>query len=219
MRGKTVSSPWQKAPERKQQRALKREAVLAAAARIFSEVGYHRASLDEVARVLNVTKPTLYYYFKNKEALLFACIEHGLEMLGGSVEGPHTAAESGLQRLMSYLRRYARLIETDFGRCAVRISDKELSEPSSKKIRRIKADIDRELRQMVVDGMADGSIASANPQITAFALAGALNSLGHWRHREDQTVTDKIIDEYISLLVDGLAPRDHAKAKPDRHTR
>jgi len=218
MRSDTINSPWKKAPERRQQRELKREAVLTAAARIFSEVGYHRASLDEVARVLNVTKPTLYYYFKNKEAMLFACIEHGLEILSRGIDAPQPET-TGLERLTSYLKRYANLIETDFGRCAVRISDGELSEPSSKKIRRIKSDIDHELRRLISDGIIDGSIASSDPQITAFALAGAINSLGHWRHREDHAITDKIIDEYISLLVNGLMPRPGARRKTGGHSR
>jgi AcrR family transcriptional regulator len=214
MRAGAISSPWKKSSERKQERALKREAVLAAAAHIFAEVGYHRASLDEVARVLNVTKPTLYYYFKNKEALLFACIQHGLDMLKAEASSsPAPKNANGLERLVTYLRHYAAVIETDFGRCAVRISDSELSDPSSRKIRRIKADIDREMRQLVSDGIADGSIASTDPQITAFALAGALNSLGHWRHREDHPATDRIIEENISLLINGLAPRARAKSQ------
>lgn len=208
MPGPAIASPWKKAPERRQDRDLKREAVLAAAAHVFAEHGYHRASLDEVARILNVTKPTLYYYFKNKEALLFACIQHGLDtldLMGTAPPGP--AKGTGLQRLIDYLKRYAKLIQTDYGRCAVRISDAELSEASGKKIRRMKHDIDRELRRLISDGIADNSIASSDPKITAFALAGALNSIGHWRQRDTGLSDQKIIEEYIGLLVNGLAPR------------
>ncbi|MBC7104219.1 MAG: helix-turn-helix transcriptional regulator, partial [Parvibaculum sp.] len=57
MSGQAISSPWKKAPDRRSERNLKQEAVLAAAARVFAERGYHRASLDEVAQILNVTKP------------------------------------------------------------------------------------------------------------------------------------------------------------------
>lgn len=199
-----IASPWKNETERKTERALKREAVLAAAAHVFSERGYHRASLDEVAQVLNVTKPTLYYYFKNKEAMLFACVQHGLDMLeaaGGAAEG------DGMARLVAYLKGYAAVIETDFGRCAVRISDNELSEASRKKVRRIKGEIDRKIRQIVADGIADGSIASSDPRVTAFALAGALNSIGQWHPQEGRPAGKQLVDEYINLLVDGLAPR------------
>ena len=199
-----IASPWKNETERQTERAPKREAVLAAAAHVFSERGYHRVSLDEVAQALNVTKPTLYYYFKNKEAMLFACVQHGLDML----EAAGSAAEgNGRTRLVAYLEGYAAVIETDFGRCAVRISDAELSEASRKKVRRIKSEIDRKIRQLVADGIADGSIASSDPKITAFALAGALNSIGQWHPRPSQPADRKLVDEYINLLMNGLAPR------------
>lgn len=214
MRSGVITSPWKKSPERKQERELKREAVLAAAAHVFAENGYHRASLDEVARILNVTKPTLYYYFKNKEAMLFACIEHGLEMFRSeATSNSSSKTTNGLQRLTAYLKRYASVIESDFGRCTVRISDSELSEPSSRKIRRIKSEIDRELRQLVADGQADGSIAPADPHITALALAGALNSIGLWRHQDAALPVEQTVDDYIGLLVNGLAPRKPAAKK------
>ncbi|MBO6634726.1 TetR/AcrR family transcriptional regulator [Parvibaculum sp.] len=199
-----IASPWKSETERKTERALKREAVLAAAAHVFSERGYHRASLDEVAQVLNITKPTLYYYFKNKEAMLFACVQHGLDMLeaaGGAEDG------NGRAQLAAYLEGYAAVIETDFGRCAVRISDAELSEASRKKVRRIKGEIDRKIRQLVTAGIADGSIASSDPKITAFALAGALNSIGQWHPQAGVPADKKLAGEYINLLMNGLAPR------------
>lgn len=209
MPGAAITSPWKKSRERKREKELKRDAVLAAAAHVFAEYGYHRTSLDEVARLLNVTKPTLYYYFKNKEAMLFACIEHVLDRLDdeAAVADDEEAKATGLQRLVAYLRRYARLIDTDFGRCAVRISDTELSDASRKKIRRIKSDIDHKIRELVSDGIADGSIASSDPKVTAFALAGALNSLGHWRNRDADLSEQRIVDEYISLMTKGLVPR------------
>lgn len=200
-----IASPWKNETERKTDRALKREAVLAAAAHVFAERGYHRASLDEVAQVLNVTKPTLYYYFKNKEAMLFACVQHGLDMLEAADGTPEGG--DGMARLVAYLQGYAAVIETDFGRCAARIGDGELSEASRKKVRRIKSEIDRKIRQLVADGIADGSVASSDPKITAFALAGALNSIGHWHQQANGAADKKLVDEYINLLVNGLAPR------------
>src|SRR3970040_2535165 len=52
---------------------LSRERILAEAARIFTRLGYHGATLDDVARALGVTKAALYYYVANKEELLFQC--------------------------------------------------------------------------------------------------------------------------------------------------
>src|SRR5215204_5592639 len=47
----------------------KREAILTAALRVFSQQGYERASVDEIAAEAGVAKPTIYNHFGTKEQL------------------------------------------------------------------------------------------------------------------------------------------------------
>ncbi|NWA24396.1 TetR/AcrR family transcriptional regulator [Pseudomonas gingeri] len=47
----------------------RREAIIEAAAHLFQEVGYERASMNELTRRLGGSKATLYGYFPSKEAL------------------------------------------------------------------------------------------------------------------------------------------------------
>lgn len=47
----------------------RRNAIVAAAAEVFLEIGYERASMDEVARRAGGSKATLYKYFSSKETL------------------------------------------------------------------------------------------------------------------------------------------------------
>ncbi len=47
----------------------RRDAIVTAAAEVFLEIGYERASMDEVARRAGGSKATLYKYFASKEAL------------------------------------------------------------------------------------------------------------------------------------------------------
>ncbi len=57
-------------PERRRQQT--RDHLLAAAAEVFAERGFHGASLDEVAAVAGFTKGAVYSNFKNKEDLFLA---------------------------------------------------------------------------------------------------------------------------------------------------
>ena len=80
MRRGRHSSAWKNVVlSRDQQFALKRAALLRQAARAFSAHGYHDTSLDDVARRLNVTKPTLYYYFASKDEILFEAQRLGMD--------------------------------------------------------------------------------------------------------------------------------------------
>lgn len=53
----------------------RREAIVEAAATLFKETGYERASMNELARRLGGSKATLYSYFPSKEALLVAVVK------------------------------------------------------------------------------------------------------------------------------------------------
>ncbi|MEC5319832.1 TetR/AcrR family transcriptional regulator [Brenneria populi subsp. brevivirga] len=47
----------------------RRQAIITAAAQLFQEIGYERASMNEVAKRVGGSKATLYNYFSSKEAL------------------------------------------------------------------------------------------------------------------------------------------------------
>lgn len=51
--------------------------VLMAAAELISSQGYHNVSVREICETAGVTKPVLYYYFKDKEAVLSELINEG----------------------------------------------------------------------------------------------------------------------------------------------
>ena len=53
----------------------RREAIVEAAAKLFEEVGYEAASMNELAKRLGGSKATLYGYFPSKEELLVAVVQ------------------------------------------------------------------------------------------------------------------------------------------------
>src|SRR5215216_2785066 len=58
---------------RRQQAEERREQILDAALRIFSEKGFAGASIRDIAREVGVTEGLLYHYFESKEQLLDTC--------------------------------------------------------------------------------------------------------------------------------------------------
>lgn len=200
-------SPWLKAADREKERLEKRDALLGAAVRSFNERGFHATSLDDVAASLNVTKPTIYYYFANKDEILFECVRLGLEGIREIAAAVESSGGSGLDRLKALMRGYAVIMTKDFGMCVTRTADHELSAESRAKFRALKREIDQTVRQVVEEGIADGSIASGDSRLMTFTLSGALNWVARWYEPTGSLTAEQIADATVETLVRGLAPR------------
>jgi len=80
----------------------------------FSRYGYSGASVREITHASEVTKPTLYYYFKNKEELYtklsHTCFEEIFTSLSQAVKEGTTTFD----KIMNYINEYSRLCKERF---------------------------------------------------------------------------------------------------------
>lgn len=199
-----TTSPWTAAHKRAEQRELKRQAVLSTAAQLFNERGFQATSLDDIAARLNVSKPTLYYYVKNKDEILIECVRSGLQTMLESIEQTRVAGGKAIDQLITCMRIYTRIVTQDFGMCVIRISDTELPAERRAELRQLKSGIDQAFRRLIKACVKEKAIAPCDPKITAFMIAGALCWVGQW-YRPGGTLTpEKIADAYIHTFMQGL---------------
>ena len=63
-----------------------KESVIKAATKIFAKKGFDGTSMREIAKSAHLTKPMIYYHFKNKEDLYLYILENSISMLSKKVE-------------------------------------------------------------------------------------------------------------------------------------
>lgn len=206
-----ADSPWASAPTRKKQRETKRQAVLQAATQLFNERGFHATSLDDIAARLNVSKPTVYYYVKNKDEILLSCIRQGLDMMVERIEASRRAGGKARDQLLTCMRSYAHIVMQDFGMCLIRVGDEQLSADSRLELRSLKAKIDHEFRRLVAAGVSEGTIAPCDPKITAFVIAGALSWIARWYQPDGELTPDEVAEQCIATLCNGVLLRPDAQ--------
>lgn len=218
-----ATSPWANTPDREQQREAKRHAVLQAAAELFNEKGFHATSLDDIAARLNVSKPTLYYYVKNKDQILIDCVRQGLDLMLQGIEASRAAGGKAIDQLMTCMQVYAHIVTEPFGMCLIRVGDEQLPPHSRTELRRIKSAIDQEFRRLVAAGVKEGALAPCDPKITAFAIAGALSWIGRWYQPGGKYTPEQIAQHCIGTLCNGVLRRPEppkaSKTSAPRKTR
>src|SRR3954447_25467188 len=173
-------SPRKAFADRRRDPASKREAVLKTAAQLFLEKSYSRTSMNDVADRLNITKPALYHYFRNKEDILVECYALGTAMIEEILNDIAAYCGTGLEKVEAFIESYANVMTVNFGRCVMRLDEGDLSPEAFTNVRNYKRKIDRRLRSFIQEGIADGSIESCDPKLAAFAIAGALNGICLW---------------------------------------
>lgn len=204
---RVTSSPFRSAKEREEERALKRQALLLAAVRMFNERGFHATSLDDVAASLGVTKPVIYHYLGNKDQVLFECVRSGLTQVRDAAAAARSGPGTGLERLKAFLRHYAEINMSDFGRCVIRTGDEALAPESREQFRALKRDIDAAMRRLIADAIDDGSAETDDVRLTAFTLAGALNWPARWYRDEGPLSAEEVARKIVDILCAGLCPR------------
>jgi AcrR family transcriptional regulator len=198
---------------RRRDPAGKREAVLETAAELFLEKSYGRTSMNDVAERLNITKPALYYYFRNKEEILLECYRWGTTLIHESLRKIAGHPGTGLEKVEAFIRIYANVITGNFGRCVMRLDEGHLSPEARLEVRRYKRRIDRGLRALIREGIADGSIAPCDPKMATFAIAGAVNWMCMWYRPDGALSAEEIASQFAHTLTRGLAlPRRRSKA-------
>lgn len=197
--------PWKAFQVRQRNLDTKRDAVLQTAAHLFLENGYRRTSMSELGIRLKITKPALYYYFRNKEEILIECYRAGISAIEGLLDKAAVSHGKGLDKVRAYIEAYAKAVVTfDFGRCVAMLDDAELSPKSRREVRELKRRIDLAIRGYVEEGIADGSVIPCNAKLASFALAGAVNWIGTWYRPEGALSAEEIASEFANLLTNGL---------------
>lgn len=194
--------------------------MLQTAAQMFNERGFHATSLDDVAARLNVSKPTLYYYVKNKDEILFECVRAGLHMMQAGIEETRRNGGAAIEQLMACMRIYGRIVTMDFGMCLIRIGEDPLPPDSRRELRRLKSAIDLEFRRLITAGVAEGSLVPCDPKITAFAIAGALSWIGRWYQPDGEYSAEDIVDQIMNTLLGSIVKPDApvTRIAPTRRT-
>ncbi len=199
--------PWKAFQVRQRGMELKRDAVIKTAAHLFLEHGYQKTSMSLLATRLKITKPALYYYFRNKEEILVECYRSGIAEIEDNLGRLSPDVGNGMARLQLYIHEYATVVLThEFGRCVAMIDDSELSSKTRRGVRDLKRRIDASFRRLVAEGIADGSIAHCNPKLASFAIAGAINWAGTWYKPSGELLPEEIAQAFMEILTGGLLP-------------
>ncbi len=190
-----------------------RQRILDAAQSLFHRDAYQAVGINAICAEAGVVKGSFYHFFPSKQALLTAVLEEISVQRHLSMQQAQTAATSGRDQLLAFFSQWldaATEQKTSQGQvlgCALGVlaSEMSCSDPAIRKLIQANlADWQAQLRDLIQQGVADGSLApSVEPLQTANALLALLQGLSTLGRASNQP---KLLRDTAQLAIKRLLP-------------
>ena len=198
-----------KAADRREMKTkLKREAILRSAAAAFRRKGFHGTSMEDISEQLLMTKGSLYYYFQDKEEILYACHDYSLDRVIEHMEQFRESDIGAREKLKAAVQGLVDVMIDELQGSALALDINALSEPLLAKIIEKRDRFERGMRAIVQEGIESGEFREGNPKMASFAMLGAINWISRWYNPAGELKAADIGEMYADLFVEGLVSRE-----------
>lgn len=174
------------------EQTVSREDILLAAAQVLHEKGYHRAKMEDIARVVDLTAGSLYHHFpKGKEEILLAVLTYGLDTISAQVKGILDSDCTAEEKLREAVKLHVIAVtdHVSIGAAMVFEIRTLLDIPEVREAYILRRDRFEELfRQLLDEGIVRGEFAPVDVKLFVRMILGAHNWVGVW-YREGGKLT------------------------------
>lgn len=164
-------------------RELQRANILEGARRVFARKG-QAATMADVAQAAGVSQGLAYRYFSGKEQIYRELVKQALEQAALTTALPaREPSETPGQRLALLIRRtveYRRDHLEVFQLLDQALSSDKAPDDMTELIRQYRERFLTELRQLIVEGQANGEVAAGDPEQLVIAITATLEGLARF---------------------------------------
>lgn len=219
--------------ERKaREKEQRRNAIIDAAEKVIFSKGLDQATMEEIAEEAELSKGTLYLYFKNKNELYMAITQRGSDMLNSKFSKIFNSDHTGLELIRLMGETYLDFVKTHpdyFNAFLYYESLKDTEELENSEMAQTCEENRNEALNYMVRclqiGMQDGTIDdSYNPKELAIIIWASTRGItmmnhmkqsGHYFQKLDdmEINTDSMFHNFLNLIGSGMATEEGRKSK------
>lgn len=184
--------------------APRRRQIEDVASALFRASGYSATSVRDIARALDMQGASLYSHMTSKEDVLWSIVDRAASAFEQAAERALEAAPARdpRARVTALVRAHVGVIARDPGQASVFVAEwRHLAGDRRAAILDRRDAYEARLRSLLVDGMAAGEFALADPAIAATFLLSALNGVATWYREDGRMSADQLADQYADLAL------------------
>ncbi len=187
----------------------RRRRVVADAARVFAERGFHATSMAELTAATGLAAGGLYHYIDGKDDLLIAICDELLEPLLSEAREIVAAEAAPEAQLRSLMRAWLLHIAEHLDHMLVFAQERHVieREPRWRRVRAQRKEFEQILDDVLARGEADGSMSFGDRGLALRALLGMVNYSPQWLRPQGRLSPEQIADGYCDLLLGARSSR------------
>lgn len=185
----------------------KRE-IVRRATEVFERKGVQGASFEEIAEAVGIKREGLYYYFRDRAAILVEIILPPSETLLKGLKHIMDSTKTFQDKLRLALENHLDRFDPNYLEMAVALREHHIYEANQEmeKLRKIWKQYSDLWIELIREGQAEGVFKSGqNPKLVAFGILGICNWLSRWYDPAKDIPVTELIDTYYSMILLGIS--------------
>ena len=188
---------------------MTRQDILTASAQIFSQKGFHGASMQDIAQAVNLQKASLYHHVSSKQEILLDLLNQALDLLIERITAVLDTGDPPELRLRKAMCTYLETLTKYHDLASVLLLEHRSLDPDLSQRHIPRRDRFESLwRDLVLEGQQAGLFSCSDPSLTARALLGMMNWTIVWYQEDGPLSAEEIAGQFTDLLLFGLVDRD-----------
>ncbi|AMG87414.1 TetR family transcriptional regulator [Bordetella parapertussis] len=192
----------------------RRAQLVKAAIKLFSRMGYHAATVKDIAQEAGVSAGLMYQYVPDKQDLLFLALQHIVQRNKEEVPSALLGVEDPIARLYRAIDAYTRVMAANQQAVLLTYREtKSLKPEYIEQMKQLELDTNRLIEACATDCIRAGYLAPTNVELLVYRIIIAAHAwpLKHWRLRRIVTL-DEYLDQAIhAAWKDLLLPRGSSR--------
>jgi AcrR family transcriptional regulator len=191
----------------------RRDAILQSVGTVLRDTRLSTLTMKDIACELGITKGNLYYYFEDKQDILFQCHMRCMDLSIDALQDIQAGRSGENEPLHALLVRHiAGMLANGFG--SVLLTDLDNLTPLQRSLYVARRDeFEAGVRQLIESGVQRGVYACVDVKLASLAILGAINWLPKWYRPEGFLTAKEVAQGLADFLMKALEPK---AAEPER---
>jgi AcrR family transcriptional regulator len=187
---------------------MTRDEILEAAAQIFSQKGFHAASMQDIAQAVHLKKASLYHHVNNKQEILVAILDQALDLLIERMSEVMARPLSPDEKLRQAMKSYLQTMLEHRELASVLLLEHRSLDPELHARHVPRRDrFERLWRELIQEGLDQSIFCYVDTELAARALLGVMNWTITWYRPDGILSPEAVAAQFANLFLSGLLTR------------